>query len=100
MIQLTIFLEKINANLLKFNQSGKRDFIDGNLQNLFSYSLFKTINNNYCLVLQNTNGDVASFSTGSLGWDINGNEKVSYALSLDGAKIVFSIPDYLLQGFI
>ena len=103
MTSITIFTEKINTPLQRFNQSGTYDFIvieKSVTRKIFSCNLVNTSNDNYCLVITNLSGETRSFSTGSVGWDINSNDKITVSILLNTNNLIFNIPDDLIKGFL
>ena len=100
MAKLTVDITNIQNNLLELNQSAEYELIGANLQKLFTINVLKTLGNKYVLVITNLQGVTKSFATGDFGWDLNSVDRISYAYSLDGKNILFTIPNYLLEGFV
>jgi hypothetical protein len=100
MAKLTINTTEIQGKLLAYNQSAEYELIGTNLQKLFTINVLNALGNKYVLIITNLQGVTKSFSTGSFGWDLNSTDTISYAYSLDGKNILFTIPNYLLEGFV
>jgi hypothetical protein len=100
MAKLTIDTTEIQSKLLAFNQSAEYELIGANLQKLFTINVLRTLGNKYVLIITNLQGITKSLATGSFGWDLNSTDTISYAYSLDGKNILFTIPNYLLEGFV
>ena len=100
MAKLTVDITNIQNNLLELNQSAEYELIGANLQKLFTINVLNALGNKYVLIITNLQGLTKSFSTGDFGWDLNSVDRISYAYSLDGKNILFTIPNYLLEGFV